>query len=211
MSKHKAKSVASSSYALVPPNTEVETSMPPKMGCYTDPKCRRWYGKKRKFYNKPIWMHDQWENVVGHVMVGKVYSHKPDGVIIVDTNLKWRELYDERCTLEVYCRWHGLKVPQARSADICRDQSRDEAAVIKSLTKENAQMRMRLERFHLRQKVEKEAIDVNKAMTEIIEDPSMVSDPELSDFSDESDDDFANYLPTSLCHNGKPMCCHLMS
>ena len=33
----------------------------------------------------------------------------------------WSKLYEKRCELEVYFRWHGLHVPKARSAKLPRD------------------------------------------------------------------------------------------
>ena len=34
----------------------------------------------------------------------------------------WSTLYEKRCELEVYCRWHGLQVPKARLVDLPRDE-----------------------------------------------------------------------------------------
>ena len=32
------------------------------------------------------------------------------------------ELYEKRCKLKVYCRWHELRVPKAQSAELPRDE-----------------------------------------------------------------------------------------
>ena len=31
-------------------------------------------------------------------------------------------IHEKRCELKVYCRWHGLQVPKARSAELPRDE-----------------------------------------------------------------------------------------
>ena len=58
----------------------------------------------------------------------------------------WSELYKKRCELEVYCRWHGLRVPKARSAELTRDEPTN---ILARLERENNQMQRRLDRFHV--------------------------------------------------------------
>ena len=70
-------------------------------------------------------------------------------------------------------------------------------------------MQRRLDRYHFTEYVEKECVDPTQQIIEIIVDLLLVFDPELSDFSKkEGDDDFVNYLPTSLSVTGKPLCCY---
>ena len=57
----------------------------------------------------------------------------------------WSELYKKRCELEVYCRWHGLQVPKARSAELPKDEPTN---ILARLEWENNQMQRRLDCFH---------------------------------------------------------------
>ena len=57
----------------------------------------------------------------------------------------WSILYEKRCELEVYCRWHGLRVPKARSAKLPREEL---ANILALLEQENNQMQRRLDHFH---------------------------------------------------------------
>ena len=57
----------------------------------------------------------------------------------------WSELSEKRCELDVYCRWHGLRVPKARLAEIPRDELTNIHA---RLEWENNQMQRQLDRFH---------------------------------------------------------------
>ena len=57
----------------------------------------------------------------------------------------WLGLYEKMCELEVYCRWHGLRVPKARLAEIPRDELTNIHA---RLEWENNQMQRQLDRFH---------------------------------------------------------------
>ena len=45
-------------------------------------------------------------------------------------------------------------------------------------------------------------------MAAVIEDPNLMSDPEISDFSDDGDDKLPRYLPNCLCRQEKSICCH---
>ena len=181
---------------------------PITMASYNDPNYNTWYGTKREFRNEPISMNDVWRTHCGHVIPTNAYDYLPYGVTITNYDLQWCKLYDKRCNLEIYCRWHGLSVPKARSAEICTDLTRDDPAVIERLKLENAQMKRRLKRFHLLEYVKEEAVNVVETMATVIEDPDLMSDPEISDFSDDGDDELPKYLPNCLCRRGKSICCH---
>ena len=45
-------------------------------------------------------------------------------------------------------------------------------------------------------------------MATVIEDSDLMSDPKISDFFDNGDDELSKYLPNCLCHQGKSICCH---
>jgi hypothetical protein len=47
----------------------------------------------------------------------------------------WSKLYEKQCALEVYCQWHGLHVPKARSAKLPRDNI---ANILDLIQRENA-------------------------------------------------------------------------
>ena len=57
----------------------------------------------------------------------------------------WSKLYEKWCELEVYCRWHRLRVPKARLVELPREESTN---VLARLERENNQMQRRLDRFH---------------------------------------------------------------
>ena len=84
---------------------------------------------------------------VGYIMVGKPTKLSTDTIVIEFTVAKppWSTLYEKRCELEVYCRWHGLRVPKARSAKLPRDEP---ANILARLEQESNQMQRRLDRFH---------------------------------------------------------------
>ncbi|GFZ15687.1 hypothetical protein Acr_25g0000960 [Actinidia rufa] len=87
---------------------------------YTDPVGNKWYGRKRCFVNKPILMHDTM-GPVSHIFVGKASLRPPTGVTDDKCiRFPWEDLFDKRCEQEMYCRWHGLRVPKARSATLFR-------------------------------------------------------------------------------------------
>ncbi|GFZ11409.1 hypothetical protein Acr_22g0008070 [Actinidia rufa] len=110
--------------------------------------------------------------------------------------------------LVLHCRWHGLRVPKARSATLFGRGSPN-SQVIKALEREIDEMQRRLDRYHFTEYANKECADPTQRIIEINVDPLLVSDPELSDFSEEEgDDDFVNYLPSSISVAGKPLCCY---
>ena len=59
--------------------------------------------------------------------VGLIMNGEPSVVITRAITTKVVEepprskLYEKQCALEVYCQWHGLHVPKARSAKLPRD------------------------------------------------------------------------------------------
>ena len=175
---------------------------------YTDSSGVTWYGQKREFRNEPIDPYHSFGQV-GHVFVGPATDSPPPSVRIEPTP-RWRQLYDKRCELEVYCRWHGLMVPKARSADIYDPQnSTNHNEIIARLERENDQMQRRLDRLHAIDHAKIEHFDPDYAEIQILEDPLLVSDTELSDYSDLSDDASDTFIPSSLCVLGNPLCCFL--
>ena len=76
---------------------------------------------------------------VGHIMVGKPTKLSTDTTAIEFTVVEpsWSTLYEKRCELEVYCRWHGLRVPKARLAKLPRDEP---TSILARLEQENNQM-----------------------------------------------------------------------
>ncbi|KAA8547069.1 hypothetical protein F0562_003498 [Nyssa sinensis] len=164
------------------------------MGAYEDPVGQKWYRKRRKFVNKPINASNSFSHI-GHVIIGQAYDAPPTVGHAKDNGRKWPRLFEKRCELEVYCRWHGLRVPRARSANICVDKIHDSVEVINRLKKENDQMQRCLDRFHAMEHVKNEQFHPKEAIIDVIEDELMVSDPELLDYTDDNDDDdFQKYF-----------------
>ena len=75
---------------------------------------------------------------VGHIMVGKPTRLSTDTIAIEFTVAKppWSTLYEKKCELEVYCRWHRLQVPKAHSAKLPRDEPTN---ILAHLEQENNQ------------------------------------------------------------------------
>ena len=69
-------------------------------------------------------------------MVGKPIKLSTDTTAIefIVAEPPWSTLYEKRCELEVYCQWHGLQVPKARSAKLPRDEP---ANILARLEQEN--------------------------------------------------------------------------
>ena len=129
----------------VPANQQLQT--------YTDHYGGKWVGKKRDFVNMPIYTYESLGSV-GHIMVGKPTKLSIDTTAIEFTVAEppWSTLYKKRCELEVYYRWHGLRVPKACSAELPRDEP---ANILARLERENNQMQMQLDHFHTIQKARK--------------------------------------------------------
>ena len=96
----------------------------------------------------------------------------------------------------MYCRWHGLRVPKARSAKLPRDEP---ANILARLEQENNQMQRQLDhchaiqkaRKHLKGKVQERAINSINKVT------ALDDERDISDFSYSSNDDFQKFLPTN--------------
>ena len=106
--RNKFGSTSTNESSQVPTDQQLQT--------YTDHYGGKWVGKKRDFINIPIYMYKSLGSV-GHIMVSKPTKLSTDTTTIEFTVAEppWSTLYEERCELEVYCRWHGLRVPKARS------------------------------------------------------------------------------------------------
>ena len=138
---------------------------------------------------------------VGHIMVGKPTKLSTDTTTIEFTVVEppWSTLYEKKCELEVYCRWHGLRVPKARSVELPRDEP---ANILACLEQENNQMQRRINRFHAIQKARKHLKGkAQKQAIKSINKITMLDDErDISDFSDSSNDDFQKFLPTNIRH-----------
>jgi hypothetical protein len=109
---------------------------------YTDHYGVTWHGKKREFVNAPINSYDSLGSV-GHIIIGE--ARKVTTTSDTLSSLEeppWSKLYEKRCELEVYCRWHGLRVPKARSAELPREES---MMILDQLEREIKQMQRRLD------------------------------------------------------------------
>ena len=136
---------------------------------------------------------------VGHIMVGKPTKLSIDTTTIefAVAEPPWSTLYEKKCELEVYCRWHGLRVPKTRSAELPRDEP---ANILAHLEQENNQMQRRLDRFHAIQKVRKhlKGKAQERAIKSINEITVLDDERDISDFSDSSNDDFQKFLPMNI-------------
>ena len=136
---------------------------------------------------------------VGHIMVGKPTELSTDTTAIVFTVAEppWSTLYEKRCELEVYCWWHGLWVPKARSTELPRDEP---ANILARLEQENNQMQRWLDRFYAIQKAKKhlKGKAQKRAIKSINEVTALDNERDISDFSDSSNDDFQKFLPTNI-------------
>ena len=97
----------------------------------------KWIGKKKDFVNVPIYSYENLGSV-GYIMIGKLKQLSTDTTTIIFTTEEPLSsmLYKRRCKLEVYCKWHGLRVPKA-----CSELPREEPTkVLACLERENNQM-----------------------------------------------------------------------
>ncbi|GFY88500.1 hypothetical protein Acr_06g0004400 [Actinidia rufa] len=148
-----------------------------------------------------------------HIFIGKASLRPPTRV--TDNKcirLPWEDLFDKRCEQEMYCRWHGLCVPKTQSAMLFSRGSPN-SQVIKALECEIDEMQRRLDKYHFTEYAKKECVDPTQRIIEINVDPLLVSDLELLDFSEEDgdsddDDDFVDYLSSSISVIDKPLCCY---
>ena len=106
----------------------------------------------------------------------------------------WSKLYEKRCELEVYFRWHGLHVPKARSAELPIDNI---AKILDLIERENNQMQQRLDRYHAIQKARKhlKGKGQDHAINSINEISNLASDNEISDFQIQAMMIFRNMRP----------------
>ena len=97
----------------------------------------------------------------------------------------------------MYCRWHGLRVPKARSAELPRDEP---ANILARLEQENNQIQRRLDHFHVIQKARKhlKGKAQERAIKSINEITALDDERDISDFSNSSNDDFQKFLPTNI-------------
>ncbi|CAL5419270.1 unnamed protein product [Camellia sinensis] len=103
--------------------------------------------------------------------------------------LKWPALFIERVQLETLSRENQLKVPKARSAEIQKKDPNNVDRLCETLQREISQMRRRLARdmqlYIVKNDAQKNKTKPNVAAIKgIMEDPELVSDAELSDYSD---------------------------
>ncbi|GFY82623.1 hypothetical protein Acr_02g0008630 [Actinidia rufa] len=140
MPKRKGNFGASSSRSVPSDETvENQSSAIHVVRTYTDPVGNKWYGRKRCFINKHILIHDTM-GPVNHIFIGKA-SLRPPTEVTDDKCIRfsWEDLFDKRCEQEMYCRWHGLRVPKARSAMLFGRGSPN-SQVIKALEREIDEM-----------------------------------------------------------------------
>ncbi|CAL5434673.1 unnamed protein product [Camellia sinensis] len=103
--------------------------------------------------------------------------------------LKWPALFIERVQMERLCRENRLKVPKARSVEIQKEDLDNVDRLCERLQREISQMRRRLARdmqlYIVKKDAQKNRTEPNDAAIKgIMEDPELVSDAELSDYSD---------------------------
>ena len=176
----------------VPANQQLQT--------YTEHYGGKWVGKKRDFVNMPIYTYKSLGSV-GHIMVDKPTKLSTDTITTEFTIAEppWSTLYEKTCELEVYYRWHGLRVPKAHSAKLPRDEPTN---ILAHLEQENNQMQRRLDHFHAIQKVRKhiKGKAQEQAIKSINEITALDDERDISNFSNSSNDDFQKFLPTNIRH-----------
>ena len=128
--RNKFGSTSTNGLSQVPTDQQLQT--------YIDHYGGKWVGKKRDFLNMSRYTYESLGSV-GYIMVGKPTKLSTDTIVIEFTVAKppWSTLYEKRCELEGNCRWHGLRVPKARSAKLPRDEP---ANILARLEQENNQM-----------------------------------------------------------------------
>ena len=103
--------------------------------------------------------------------------------------LKWPALFIERVQMERLCRENRLKVPKARSVEIQKEDPENVDRLCQRLQREISQMGRRLARdmqlLIVKKEAQKNRTEPNVAAIKgIMEDPELVSDAELSNYSD---------------------------
>ncbi|CAL5341393.1 unnamed protein product [Camellia sinensis] len=103
--------------------------------------------------------------------------------------LKWPAIFIQRVQLETLSRENQLKVPKARSVEIQKEDPDNVDRLCERLQREISQMRRRLARnmqlYIVKKDAQKNKTEPNvTAIKGIMEDPELVFDAELSNYSD---------------------------
>ena len=152
-----------------------KTSSEPLPMTYTNHYGLTWVGSKRDVSDRL--------GSVRHIMIGESRQLSANNTTIEATieEQSWSKLYEKRSELEVYCKWHWLRVPKEESTN-----------VLARLERENNQMQRRLDHFHTIQKVRKHL--KGKAQEQVIKSINEITnlddDKDISDFSNLSNDNF---------------------
>ena len=160
-----------------------KTSSEPLPMTYTNHYGLTWVGSKRDVSDRL--------GSVRHIMIGESRQLSANNTTIEATieEQSWSKLYEKWSELEVYCKWHWLRVPKAHSAELPREESTN---VLARLERENNQMQRRLDHFHTIQKVRKHL--KGKAQERVIKSINEITnlddDKDISDFSNLSNDNF---------------------
>ena len=193
-----SKPTVRNKFGSISTNASSQVLADQQLQTYTDHYGGKWVGKKRYFVNIPIYTYESLGSV-GHIMVGRPAQLSTNTTTTEFTTAEqpWSELYEKRCELEVYCRWHELRVPKARLAELPRDEPTN---ILARLEWENDQMQRWLDRFHAIQKARKHLSGKAQewAIKSINEITNLDDDKDISDFSDSSNDDFQKFLPTKI-------------
>ena len=133
--RNKFGSTSTNASSQVPTDQQLHT--------YTDHYGGKWVERKRDFVNMSMY---ESLRSVRHIMVGKPTKLSTDTTAIEFTVAEppWSTLYEKRWELEVYCRWHKLRVPKAHSAELPRDEPTN---ILARLEQQNNQMQRRLDHF----------------------------------------------------------------
>ena len=192
MVRNKFGSTSTNASSQVPADQQLQT--------YTNHYGRKWIGKKRDFVNIPIYTYKSLGSV-GHIVVGRPTQLSTDTTTTEFTKVEqpWLKLYEKGCELEVYCQWHGLRVPTTRLVELPRDEPTN---ILAHLERENNQMQRRLDCFHAVQKARKHLSGKaqERAIKSINEITNLDDDKDISDFSNLSNDDFQKFLPMKIRH-----------
>ncbi|CAL5399974.1 unnamed protein product [Camellia sinensis] len=103
--------------------------------------------------------------------------------------LKWPTLFIQRVQLETLSRENQLKVPKTRSVEIQKEDPNNVDRLCERLQREISQMRRRFARdmqlYIVKKDAQKNRTEPNVAAIKgIMKDPELVSDAELSNYSD---------------------------
>ncbi|GMY21228.1 cystathionine beta-lyase, chloroplastic-like [Fagus crenata] len=116
---------------------KLKIPMETQLQSYTDHYDVTWHEKKREFVNAPINSYDSLRSV-GHIIIGEVrkVTTTSDTLSSFEES-PWSKLYEKRYELQVYCRWHELRVSKPRSAELPRE---DSMMILDQLEREIKQM-----------------------------------------------------------------------